>query len=205
MKKPPGPPHGGCTFAEDPVRNALSARLLWTRAYDPAVLIARGRGAAPGETALDFGNSGIDLLVCGSGPARHIAIQSGLRRLRIDLSGTWSGEGPVRLAVGLGTQEQLTQTQHLLHRLAFCLRHGRFPNEVRAETVRIVRSVHMLRAHDARLAGASLRDIGRVIFGSTFDPSGWRPGNDYQKSRIRRLVEEGAAMARGGWRAMLSA
>jgi hypothetical protein len=62
----------------------------------------------------------------------------------------------------------------------------------------------MLRALDARAAGASLRDIAEFLYGVRAAAAGWSGRSDHVKSRVRRLVRDATAMQRGGYRALVA-
>jgi hypothetical protein len=56
-----------------------------------------------------------------------------------------------------------------------------------------------LHAHDAREAGASLRDIAELLLG----PGDWPGDGEWRKSQARRLVQAGASLIRSGPRSIL--
>ena len=61
----------------------------------------------------------------------------------------------------------------------------------------------MLRVHDAIGQGASQREIGVVLFGDERVARDWVRESDALRSRVRRLVHEARAMARGGYRQLM--
>ena len=61
----------------------------------------------------------------------------------------------------------------------------------------------MLRVHDAISQGASQREIGAALFGDEQAVRDWNDGSDSLRSRVRRLVREAGAMARGGYRQLM--
>lgn len=61
----------------------------------------------------------------------------------------------------------------------------------------------MLRVHDAIGRGASQREIGAALFGEERVARDWVGESDSLRSRVRRLVGEAHAMARGGYRQLM--
>jgi len=61
----------------------------------------------------------------------------------------------------------------------------------------------MLRVHDALQEGASQREIGATLFGDERVAHDWIGESDSLRSRVRRLVREANAMARGGYRQLM--
>ncbi len=58
--------------------------------------------------------------------------------------------------------------------------------------------LHTLQALDATLAGASLRDVGEGLFGADAVSDWYSDGG--LRSKVRRLVQRGDALMRGGYR-----
>jgi hypothetical protein len=61
----------------------------------------------------------------------------------------------------------------------------------------------MLRVHDALAAGASQREIASVLFGAERVEADWLGTSESLRSRVKRLVRDARAMARGGYRSLL--
>jgi len=59
--------------------------------------------------------------------------------------------------------------------------------------------LHTLQALDGTLAGASLRTVADVLFGSDAVAAGWHADGDL-RARVRRLVQRGKKLMRGGYR-----
>lgn len=82
-------------------------------------------------------------------------------------------------------------------------RSGRFARSLFPRDPRIERGLMVLRVHDARAAGASHREIGAALFGEEQISLDWGERTDSLRSRVRRLVRDAQAMARGGYRQLL--
>lgn len=69
------------------------------------------------------------------------------------------------------------------------------PAQTRARLILVLRSL------DGRLAGASYRDIARVLLGFRGGKADW--DSDPRKNQARRLVADGLRIMRGGYRDLL--
>lgn len=68
---------------------------------------------------------------------------------------------------------------------------------------RVDRWIVVLRVHDAMLAGASQREIARVLFGDDPGTPAGTDRSDSLRSRARRLAADARRMADGGYRALM--
>ena len=62
-----------------------------------------------------------------------------------------------------------------------------------------LQELHTLQALDGTLAGASLREVAEVVFGTDTVVKGWYADGGL-RSRVRRLVRRGLTLMRGGYR-----
>src|SRR3546814_15844203 len=62
-----------------------------------------------------------------------------------------------------------------------------------------VLELHTLQALDATLAGASLREVAKGLFGADAVAADWHKDGAL-RARVRRLVRRGEALMRGGYR-----
>lgn len=194
--------NGGCDFAEDPSRDANSARLIWGETIDPGIVLVR---AVRTRSGVDFADADVRIdQVRGKGGILHIAIVKDARRIRFDLVGHTIDAGPVRLLIdcpGLGAMRRASQ---LLGALEYLMRIGAFPASLTRMEPRTMRQVQLLRVHDARCAGVSARDIATILFGPEAVHGGWAGNSDYMKSRMRRLIKDAALMSGGRWRSLIA-
>ena len=63
---------------------------------------------------------------------------------------------------------------------------------------------HTLRALDGMLAGATLREVGEVVYGPAAVADDWH-ADSALRARVRRLTQRGAGLMRGGYRRLLHA
>ena len=61
---------------------------------------------------------------------------------------------------------------------------------------------HTLQALDATLAGATLREVAEALFGAAVVAADWH-ADSALRARVRRLVQRGAMLMRGGYRRLL--
>ncbi|OYY77205.1 MAG: hypothetical protein B7Y43_12095 [Sphingomonas sp. 28-62-20] len=89
-------------------------------------------------------------------------------------------------------------------RLWRCLS-GKLPGQSRDHLTpnRRQRLTMMLRALDARTDGADRREIAQTLFGDEAVPPGVAFDDHHLRSRIARLLREGAATVAGGYRRLL--
>lgn len=197
---------GGFTFAEDPTLAAPQARLIWHARLDPGTLPAAARPAVAGDPdALDPGQLAPWLtLVTGDAGHEHCALSDGLRRIRLDVASGTLRSGPVVLHYRLAGRASLTAKILPLRRFVALCTHKRFLVSLFPPDPLIPRCLAALRVHDALAQGASHREIGAALFGTERVRRDWHDGSDSLRSRVRRLVREARAMARGGYRQLLS-
>jgi hypothetical protein len=134
----------------------------------------------------------------------HAVLSDGWHHIRLDIEAGTLGRGQMVVLrfqlFGIASAEP-----HILplrRLLDFC-RHRRFARGLFPPEPKARRWLAMLRVHDAVEAGASQREIGAVLFGRELLATGWTEPSDSLRSRVRRLVGDARAMARGGYRSLL--
>jgi hypothetical protein len=198
------PCSGGCTFAEDPAREAPDARLIWHADFDPATLSA-GAVAASDASGLDTIDATclapwLSAVVDETG-TEHVVLSDGWQRIRLDIErGSLLAGDPVVLQFRLCGIESAEPKLLPIRRLAALIRHRRFLHTLAVPDARIGRLLLALRVHDALEAGASQREIAEQLFGSGA-AAGERA--DSLRSRVRRLVREARRLSGGGWRMLM--
>ncbi|AOR76391.1 DNA -binding domain-containing protein [Novosphingobium resinovorum] len=197
---------GGLTFAEDPVRDARSARILWHASLDPGILDVDVEPADPAHPESLIVARLAPWLTCVPGrvAGEHAVLSNGDHRIRLDvLSGNLSGQEAVMLSFRIsgiaGAERRLVP----LRQLVSLHRHGRFGRSLFPAEPRMKRWLTTLRVHDAIVSGASHQDIGIAFYGTERVASGWDTGSDSLRSRVRRLASEAARMTAGGWRRLM--
>jgi len=135
----------------------------------------------------------------------HAVLSDGWHRIRIDVE-----EGSIARAEAvllhyrlLGVASAEPKILPLRRFLELC-RRGRFARSLFPRDPRVERWLTALRVHDALAAGASQREIGAALFGEERILLDWRGRTDSLRSRVRRLVRDAEAMARGGYRGLMN-
>jgi hypothetical protein len=134
----------------------------------------------------------------------HAVLSDGWRHIRLDIEqGSLMGGEPVLLEYRLkGIASAETRILPLRRLLDLC-RKGRFSRALYPRDRRIERWILALRVHDAVLAGASQREIARVLFGDVPGRGAGDRHSDSIRSRVRRLAADARRLAGGGYRALM--
>lgn len=144
--------------------------------------------AAADPDALDLRRLPCTVSVCRCGVEREeVVAADGPRCLRMEVVSGSLLEGPVRLHHHLSGFEELEASIMTLRRLSALHRLGRFPPSLFPPERRGRRWAMALQAHDAASAGASHKEIARVLFGPERVETDWRRGGDL-RMRVQRLV-----------------
>jgi hypothetical protein len=197
---------GGCTFAENPIRAAPAARLIWHADLDPGtidVAVSPADPSDPDSLHIDHIVSWLTIAIDSEG-CEHVVLSDGLHHIRFDVEeGRLTGEEVVLLHYRLRGLVSADARLLPLRRLLHLCRHRRFAQALFPRDPHITRGIATLRVHDALKDGASQREIGEVMFGWKRIAEDWNDRSDSLRSRVRRLVREARAMAAGGYRKLL--
>jgi len=194
--------NGASFFAEHPARDATEARLLWHADLDPGTLSVVAIPSVVGDPdAIDPAALAPWLTLIAGRSGEHAVLSDGRRHIRIDIEdGTLAG-GAVRLRYQLEGLVAAERKLLPLRRLIDLSRRRLFRAALYPPDRRVNRWLAALRVHDAIRAGASQREIARTLFGAAGDEHERRA--DSLRSRVRRLVREAGALARGGYRHLM--
>lgn len=194
---------GGSTFAEDPEVEAPDARIIWHASFDPGTLrVVAEPHCADDPDTLDPVLLAPWLTVVADHSGEHAVLSDGSHHLRLDVVSGSLARGPVLLHYQLRGIATAQRKVLPLRRLLDFYRHRRFSVELYPRDRRIDRWTQTLRVHDALAAGASQRDIGRVLFGGDL-AAGTRDAESL-RARVRRLVAEARLLGHGAYRTLLS-
>jgi hypothetical protein len=134
----------------------------------------------------------------------HAVFSDGWHRIRLDLeSGQLIAGMPVVLQYQLHGLHSAAPCILPLLRLLHLCRHRRFAASLFPADTHVPRGLILLRVHDALADGASQREIARVLFNELEVDRDWGSAADSIRSRVRRLIVDARAMARGGYRALM--
>ncbi|PAL20626.1 DUF2285 domain-containing protein [Sphingopyxis sp. GW247-27LB] len=185
---------GGFTFAEAPGRSASAARLLWSAAFDPSVLLAHAGGGsvrdAPAPVTVPW-------LAVGGGGRLHAVIGGAHHGVRVDIIGHVRTPPLERLIFPFTVTIAPRQLAEFRRLVALARGH---PLMARADTRRLNRFVLALRVIDALGEGASLRTVGEAFVRA----GDWPGAGESTKSRARRLVSTARALWIDGPRSILA-
>lgn len=198
--------NGGCTFAEDPDRDARSARIIWRADLDPGALLVDAFPADPrNPEALRMARIFPFLTIAkGAGDWQHAVLSDGCQHIRLDVvTGQLTEADLVELHVRFEGLRRARAGVRPLQRLLALARHGRFAASLRPRDPVIARGITALRVYDALSQGASNRDLTEILFGAKRIAQDGAAGSDSLRSRVRRLAREARAFAAGGYRSLL--
>lgn len=188
---------------EDPSVAAPAARPVWRAADDGSVLTVTAEPWRADEDSFELDRLlHLATLVQGRGK-EHLLLSDGRVSLRIDVAGASLGNGSVRFSYALRGFKNVDPTLHALRRLLILVRTGGFPSLQRSDEARARRMVTMLRAADARAAGASQREIAAELLSGEAEAVGWRDRAPWLRSRAQRLVHSSRILEEGAWRQLL--
>ncbi len=196
------PSDGESTFAERTEIEAPDARILWRADLDPGTLRVR---ASPADgrhpDAVDVTRLAPWLTILSGTDGEHVVLSDGWHHIRIDIEQGSLGDGQaVILEYVLAGVPSAEQKILPLRRLLDLYRRGRFSPSLWAADRRVTRWILVLRVLDAIAAGASQREIARVLFGDIEAGGGDGRRSDSLRSRVRRLVAEARRLASGDYR-----
>ncbi|BBE35256.1 DNA -binding domain-containing protein [Sphingosinicella microcystinivorans] len=187
----------GLLRLEDPVRDALSARPLWNRGVDSAVLRAVVE-PGPARDRLDLRRFAPLASHVADAAGEHVLLSDGLRSIRLDVVCGSLVNGPAMPSWRIDGLRSAGLQLHALRQLAALARHGRFARSLHPPQRRAHRWIAMLRVHDAIAAGATHREIVAGLFGIDVSAPGWRITAGPWRLRVQHLAATArAALARG--------
>lgn len=199
---------GGFTFAEHPDLRAPEARIIWRADMDPAILpvVIAANHSAPAEEGIELGRLAPWLRIAADTMGlEHAVLSDGHRHLRLDVvaGSLIRARSAVLLHYEIWGSQTATRRLKTLERFLDLVRTGRFRAPLYPTDPAIARGLALLRVHDARMSGASHREIGETLFGPQAVAAGWEGRTDHVRQRVRRMVKSARAMAQGGYRLLM--
>lgn len=190
----------GLRLLEDPAVDARDAHPAWFPDHEAVIQIYSDDDPPPNAGAFEFWN------IPGS---KHL-VHDGKRLV---LTAHWPG-CCVRLALAPGLADGMACLYAMRACATPCARYralaagldaltaitGAAPAAAACARPRpaTLQELHTLQALDATLAGASLREVAEGLFGAD-EAAGWHADGGL-RSKVRRLVQRGEALMRGGYR-----
>jgi hypothetical protein len=197
----------GCVSLQAPEVSAAEATPLWSRTVDSSVLIVRATPARSDDPIAFVPRRWTHLFAVAIEPdgTEHLAICDGYRRIRLDVAQGTVLEGPVLLRYEVQGVAGIDGKVLTLRRLMALCRTGRFARSLHRSFPSAPRLVRALRAHDAIEFGASIRDVGIMLFGDYRVAAEWNAPGEALKSQCRRLIATSRRMIGGGYLNLLRA
>lgn len=195
----------GCLFIEDSNVSIPDIPMLWCPGLDASVLRVEACAPTEGRTSI------FDLERCASGAVlvkgavgdEHCLLFEGHHRIHLHVIAGTLLEGPVELRFNIGWSEAFEPAMLTLkHFLHLCQSGELLPDRSVHDRMRH-RAISMLRVHDALVQGASIRDVGIMLFGFARIEAEWRDPGESLKSQCRRFITSARAMAAGGYKDLL--
>jgi len=184
----------------------FAGHVLWRPDLHAPVLAVAARPAPP-DTPEPFDLHALRfptvVLRDQAGGGEYALIADGPRCIRIEIRSGTLLDGPVQLDYHLPGDAHVDAKILTLRRLTALCRLGRFPATLFPPERRARRWALALQAWDGRQAGASHRDIARVIHGHAAVREAWLGKSDYMRTHIKRLLRTADALIGGGWRNLL--
>lgn len=192
----------GCLTRPDPLLTWRDAPILWRFGLDPSVLEVRALPLDGGDRpTFDLSRCGATaLLVCGL-DREHVLLRADTGTVRLDVLSGSLADGPVALVHDFTAAEAIELTLAALRRFLCLCRNGTLPPLPVPSVQRWQRQATALRVHDAQSEGASIRDIGLMLYGAERVRLEW--SGEALKSQCRRLIDLAREMVSGGYRKLL--
>ena len=190
------PPNGGCDFVADPRNSALIQPIFWTPQVDPAAIILT-TGPAPDGPPFTAEDVHAHVIL----QYDEALVRLEMRRESFDVALTALSSRQA-LAALLILDDLLPDRLTALARFWAAIKNRRAPADPRVTPPRQRRARLMLRVVDARVAGASYRQIAAQLFPNLKHDSATWVENPVRETTVR-LARDGLAFVRGGYRKIL--
>lgn len=196
----------GCIHIPDPGLRFTDTPVLWSADVDPSVLrvIASPASVVDGP-AFDLRRWGAAAtLVTGAQGRESLLLRNaGCGGLRLDVISGSLLQGPVALLFEFGRRSEIELAIAALRRYYHLCCTGEFPAVSFHRNQRFQRQIQALCVHDALAQGASIRDVGTMLFGGDRVRVEWPGQGDALKSHCRRMIALVRFMAAGGYKTLL--
>lgn len=194
---------GLCFAGPGPQGDRVPA-VLWSWRADPSVPVLEVEPARAGEPGvLDLRAVALPALVVrGEDGEQHALVSEGQSRLRLAVVRGDVLSGPVACRYRLPQGELAVASLDGLRQIVALGVTGHLPNGGIRPRAKVSRWVEVLRAYDARQAGASQREIAILLFGQARVREDWSGRSDYMRMRVQRLLRAAEEMVAGRYRAL---
>lgn len=196
----------GCLHVEDPARTSAQTNIVWSADIDPSVLRVEAVPAcrAVGSSLFDLDQWAAHArLVKRAGGDEYLLLACGGQHVRLDIFAGTLLDGPAVLRHDIGGPGGIDVTITALRRFYHLCRFGAFPPARPPRNRTQDRAVVALRVHDVLVQGASIRDVGIMLFGAARVETEWLAPGESLKSSCRRIIGLARDLAAGGYRDLL--
>jgi len=194
-----------CLFIEDPNVRVPDVPMLWSPGLDASVLRVEARAAVAGTSnSFDLDQySARAALIKEDGGDEQCLLYERRNHIHMHVIDGTLLDGPVQLRFDIDWSDQFEPVIFTLRRILHLCRSGeKLPDRPVSDRMRH-RAISMLRVHDALTAGASIRDIGIMLYGLARIEAEWRDPGESLKSQCRRFIASARAMASGEYKDLL--
>jgi hypothetical protein len=134
---------------------------------------------------------------------QHVILRAGPSRLQLTVTGTYAVIAPTAMSFLVRDIDELTAVSQRLAKMQSLVSPSRFLGKTPPRWSARTRKLRdALIALDGRRAGASNREIARVIYGHAWVKRDWP--NAGLEDRLRRDLQRGLALLDGGYRDLLA-
>lgn len=188
-----------CLALPNPALDFAEAPILWSSTADPSVLRVLAIGPREAGIRFDLRDCRLPTALVRGADCEHVLVGRGGAAVRLDVVCGSLLDGPVALVHDLASagEPAIAALRRFLH----FSRTGELPAYRPPLSQRVRRQAIALRVADARALGASIRDIGIMLYGADRVSDEW--SDEALKSQCRRLIALARAMTRGGYRGLL--
>lgn len=194
-----------CLFIEDPDTTVPDVPMLWDPGFDASVLRVEARLATTAQlNGFDVSRCAARAVVVKEGSSgEQCLLFAGRHHVRLHVIAGTLLEGRVMLRFEIDWRLPPEPAISTLRRFLHLCRSGEMSAGRPVPDRTVQRIIFALRVHDALAQGASIRDIGILLFGRARIEAEWRDPGESLKSQCRRLIASARAMADGGYKDLL--
>lgn len=136
---------------------------------------------------------------------QHFIFKTDTKRIGLHVNGGLATLGPVRLTfstVGMSGVSKAIDEFALLTEILFP-DPGKTAPKAKSRPVTRIELRDALIGLDGKCAGATRREIARVIYGDAAVAAQWSDPSETMKDRVKRSIKRGERLMNGGYRALL--
>jgi hypothetical protein len=133
----------------------------------------------------------------------QVALGDGRGRLRLEVAHGSISHGPVSLVARIDRLDWAEPQWLTLRRLIRSIRQGKLVTPLPLPRTKTLRWLLALRCWDARVEGATHRELAEILVGPERARVEWNRVTDFLRSRVRRALRFNRHMMDRGWKELL--